>query len=180
MYLQRLEIQGFKSFAKPTVLTFEPGITAIVGPNGSGKSNSADAVRWVLGEQSKTVLRGKKAEDIIFVGSASKAKSGTASVSVIFDNHDGKLPVDSAEVVFTRRIHRDGESEYLINGRVARLMDITEALTKAGFAKLSYTVIGQGVIDQFLLQTPAELKEVIEEAAGLSVFYHKRGPITAA
>lgn len=174
MYLKRLEIQGFKSFAKPTILEFQPGITAIVGPNGSGKSNIADAVRWVLGEQSKTLLRGKKAEDVIFVGSSTKSKASIAQVSVVFDNKDKKLPLDSAEVAISRRLHSDGTSEYLINNEPSRLMDIQEALIKAGFAPSRYTVMGQGVIDQFLLQGPAEIKAVIEEAAGLAPFYDKR------
>src|SRR3989338_10522923 len=134
MYLKRLEIQGFKSFAKLTVLEFEPGITSIVGPNGSGKSNVADAVRWVLGEQSKLLLRGKKAEDVIFAGSASRPKGSLASVSVVFDNKDSKLPFDSAEVVFTRKLHGNGGSEYLINNQPSRLMDITDVLTHAAFA----------------------------------------------
>ncbi len=173
MYLKRLEIQGFKSFANQTLLEFQPGITSIVGPNGSGKSNIADAVRWVLGEQSKTLLRGRKAEDVIFVGSAKKARSATASVSVVFDNQDKKLPIDSAEVVITRRLHRDGTSEYLINNELVRLMDITEALAQSGFGQSRYTVIGQGIIDQFLLQGPGEIKAVIEEAASLAPFYEK-------
>ena len=173
VYLKRLEIQGFKSFANQTVLEFQPGITAIVGPNGSGKSNIADGVRWVLGEQSKTLLRGKKAEDVIFVGSAGKSRATSATVSVYFDNQDKKLPIDSAEVVFTRRLYRDGTSEYLINNETVRLMDITEALSKAGFVQSRYTVIGQGIIEQFLLQGPVEIKAVIEEAAGLSPFYDR-------
>ena len=155
-------------------MEFEPGITAVVGPNGSGKSNIADSIRWVLGEQSKQLLRGKKAEDVIFAGSASRAKSGTAFVSVVFDNHDGKFPIDSAEVVFSRRIQSDGTSEYLINNQPSRLLDITEALIAAGFGKLSYTVIGQGTIDQFLLQGPSEIKNLIEEGAGIAPLYHKR------
>ncbi|HYD90959.1 MAG TPA: AAA family ATPase, partial [Flavobacterium sp.] len=174
MYLKRLEIHGFKSFAQAMVLTFEPGITAVVGPNGSGKSNVADAIRWVLGEQSKTLLRGKKAEDVIFVGSDKKARASTATVSVVFDNRDGKLPIDSAEVVFTRRLHRDGTSEYLINNQLSRLLDITDNLAKAGFGQSRYTVIGQGVIDQFLLQGPAEIKALIEEACGIAPYYTKR------
>ncbi|OGE86350.1 MAG: hypothetical protein A3J48_02525 [Candidatus Doudnabacteria bacterium RIFCSPHIGHO2_02_FULL_46_11] len=173
MYLKRLEIQGFKSFAHKTDLAFQPGITAIVGPNGSGKSNISDAVRWVLGEQSKLLLRGKRAEDVIFAGSAQRMRSSVAHASVIFDNQDKKLPVDSAEVVITRRLHRDGSSEYLINNEQMRLMDISELLEKAGFAQSRYTVIGQGIIDQFLLQGPAEIKSVIEEAAGLAPFYEK-------
>jgi chromosome segregation ATPase len=174
MYLKRLEIQGFKSFAHASVLTFEPGITAVVGPNGSGKSNVADAIRWVLGEQSKSLLRSKKAEDVIFVGSDKKARASSATVSVVFDNRDGKLPIDSAEVVFTRKLHRDGTSEYLINNQGARLLDITENLSRAGFGQSRYSVIGQGVIDQFLLQGPAEIKALIEEACGIAPFYNKR------
>jgi len=116
MFLKKLEIFGFKSFAKKTVLEFEPGIISVVGPNGSGKSNIADSLRWVFGEQSMKLLRGKKSEDVIFAGSDQKARLGTAEVSVYFDNHDHRIPLDYDEVAISRRLYRDGNSEYLING----------------------------------------------------------------
>src|SRR5580704_6870302 len=126
MYLRRLEIQGFKSFANKTVLEFERGVTAVVGPNGSGKSNIADAIRWVLGEQSSKQLRGKKGEDVIFAGSDKKSRMSAVEVSVTFDNADRKITLDAPEVSITRRMDRTGESEYLINGVKVRLLDIID------------------------------------------------------
>jgi chromosome segregation protein len=132
MYLKRLEIQGFKSFAHKTVLDFDPGMTAVVGPNGSGKSNVADSLRWVMGEQSLKILRGKKSEDVIFAGSDKKSKLSMAEVSLTFDNKDHKIPLEYAEVVLTRRLYRNGESEYLINNQRARLLDVVDALKFCG------------------------------------------------
>ena len=174
MYLRKLEIQGFKSFAKKTLLEFEPGIISVVGPNGSGKSNLADSLRWVFGEQSMKLLRSKKAEDIIFAGSDKKARLGAGEVSVSFDNTDRVMPIDYGEVVITRRVHRDGASEYLINGSQVRLLDIQELLNKSGFGNTSYHVIGQGMIDQLILGGPAAIKELLEEASGVKPYYHKR------
>jgi chromosome segregation protein len=174
MYLKRLEIHGFKSFAHKTVLEFEPGMTAVVGPNGSGKSNVADSLRWVMGEQSMKLLRGKKSEDVIFAGSDKKSKLSMAEVSLTFDNKDHKLPYDYAEVVMTRRLYRSGESEYLINNQRARLIDIVDALIRSGFGASNYAVIGQGTIDQMILAGPAEIKNLIEEASGVKPYYMKR------
>jgi chromosome segregation ATPase len=174
MYLKRVEIHGFKSFAKKTVLEFEPGIISVVGPNGSGKSNIADSLRWVFGEQSMKLLRGKKSEDVIFAGSDQKARLGGAEVSVSFDNTDHQIPIDYAEVVITRRLFRDGNSEYLINHNQVRLLDIQEILAKSDFGNTSYHVIGQGTIDQLVAGGPAAIKELLEEASGVKPYYHKR------
>lgn len=183
MYLKRLEINGFKSFANRTVLDFLPecevgedtasrrcGITAIVGPNGSGKSNVADAIRWAIGEQSAKQLRGKKSEDVIFAGSSTKARLNQASVSLSFDNHDQRLPLEFNEVTVTRRLYRSGESEYLINGSRARLMDVVDLLAKAGIGKDSHCVITQGMSDSVLHATPLERRAIIEEAAGVKPY----------
>lgn len=181
MYLQRLEIQGFKSFANKTVLEFpgktngaSKGITAVVGPNGSGKSNVADAVRWVLGEQSLKVLRGKKSEDVIFAGSDKKARLGGAEVSLFLNNEDGEAPVPYSELVITRRLYRNGESEYLLNRNATRLQDILILLAKCKFGQRSYSIIGQGMVDNFLFSAPSERKEFFEEAAGIREFQIKK------
>ena len=134
MRLKHLELQGYKTFASRTEFLFDGGITAIVGPNGSGKSNVADAIRWVLGEQSYRTLRGKRTEDMIFSGSAQRARLGMASASLTLDNADGWLPIDFAEVTITRRAFRSGENEYLLNGSRVRLRDINELLAKSGLA----------------------------------------------
>ncbi len=174
MYLKRLEIQGFKSFAKKTLLEFDKGITAIVGPNGSGKSNTADCLRWVLGEQSAKLMRGKKSDDVIFAGSDQKGRAGLAEVFATFDNRDRKIPVDSAEVSIGRRVDRSGESEYLINGNKVRLLDIVDLVLKSNIGTSRYTVIGQGTIDQFILQGPSGVKELIDEASGVKTYYMRR------
>ncbi len=174
MYLKRLEISGFKSFAKKTVLEFERGITAIVGPNGSGKSNIADCLRWVLGEQSSKLMRGKKSDDVIFAGSDKKVKLGFAEVAATFDNADHKIPIDTAEVSIGRRIDRSGESEYLINGNKVRLLDVVDLVLKSNIGTSRYTVIGQGTIDQMILSGPAEIKGLLDEASGVKTYYIKR------
>jgi chromosome segregation ATPase len=174
MYLKRLEIQGFKSFAHKTVLDFDPGMTAVVGPNGSGKSNVADSLRWVMGEQSLKLLRGKKSEDVIFAGSDKKSKLSMAEVALTFDNKDRKIPVEYGEVVITRRLYRNGESEYLMNNQRVRLLDVVSALMSSGFGATNYAVIGQGTIDQMILAGPAEIKNLVEEAAGVKPYYLKR------
>lgn len=174
VYLKKIEIQGFKSFAKKTVLEFAPGIISVVGPNGSGKSNFADSIRWVLGEQSMKAVRSKKSEDVIFAGSDKKSRAGFAEVSIVFDNADRKLPLDFSEVVVSRRLFRDGESEYLINARPVRLMDIVELLSKTGYGNTSYQVISQGTIDQMVLAGPSAIKALIEEACGVKPYYTKR------
>ena len=172
--LTQLELHGYKTFADKTRFVFTGGITAIVGPNGSGKSNVADAIRWVLGEQSYSLLRGKRTEDMIFSGSELRARMGMATVSVTFDNTSGWLPVDFATVVLTRRAYRSGENEYFLNGTRVRLRDIQDLLATSGLAKRSYTVIGQGLVDQALSLRPEERRNLIEEAAGITAYKRKR------
>ena len=165
MYLRRLEVQGFKSFANRSAFELEPGITAIVGPNGSGKSNLADAIRWVLGEQNPRLLRARRAEDVIFAGDRKRPPAGFAEVSLTFDNSARWLPLDFAEVVLTRRLHRSGESEYLINRARVRLKDVQELLARGRVGQNSYAIIGQGLVDQVLNLRPEERRALIEEAA---------------
>lgn len=174
MYLSKLEIQGFKSFAEKTVLEFNHDLTAIVGPNGSGKSNITDAVRWVLGEQSLKLLRGKKSEDVIFAGSKKKSRLGFAEVSLYLNNEDGQAPIDYREVVITRRIYRSGESEYLINKNKVRLTDIQLLLAKSNFGQRTYSIIGQGMIDSILIASAQERKEFFDEATGVRQYQIKR------
>ncbi len=174
MYLKRLEIHGFKSFAKKTTLEFDAGITAIVGPNGAGKSNVADSIRWVLGEQSIRLMRGKKSDDVIFAGSDKKLRLGFAEVFATFDNRDRKIPFDASEVSIGRRIDRRGESEYLINNNRVRLMDVIDVVLKSGIGTSRYTVIGQGTIDQMIMAGPGEIKNLLDEASGVKNYYIKR------
>ncbi len=174
MYLKRLEIHGFKSFAQKTTLEFSQGVIAVVGPNGSGKSNVADSLRWVLGEQSPKLMRGKKSEDVIFAGSDKKTRLGFAEVIATFDNRDRRIPLDAAEVSIGRRVDRSGESEYLINGNKTRLMDIVDLVLKSNIGTSRYTVIGQGTIDQMILAGPSEVKNLIDEASGVKTYYIKR------
>ncbi len=174
MHLQRIDIQGFKSFAHKTSMEFNRGIAAIVGPNGSGKSNVADAIRWVMGEQSLKILRGKKSEDVIFSGSDKKAKLGMAEVSLAINNEDNAMPIEYPEVVITRRIYRNGEGEYYINKKRTRLQDIVLLLAKSNFGQRSYSVIGQGMIDSFLTATPQERKEFFDEAVGVRQYQIKK------
>lgn len=181
MHLEKLEIQGFKSFANKNTLLFpgmisgeRRGITAVVGPNGSGKSNVADAIRWVLGEQSMKTLRGKKSEDVIFSGSDKKGKLGMAEVSLHLNNEDRRVDVDYSQLIVTRRIYRDGESEYLINGARVRLMDVQMLLAKASFGQKTYSVIGQGMVEGFLNVSPAERKEFFDEATGVKQYQIRR------
>ena len=174
MYLKRLEIHGFKSFAQKTTLEFSKGAIAIVGPNGSGKSNVADAIRWVLGEQSPKIIRGKKSEDVIFAGSDKKVRLGFAEVAATFDNADRRIPVDASEVSIGRRVDRSGESQYLLNGNQVRLLDVVDLVLKSNIGTSRYTVIGQGTIDQMILQGPAEVKNLLDEASGVKNYYLKR------
>ncbi len=167
MHLKRLQIAGFKSFAHTTHLEFEPGITAIVGPNGSGKSNIADAIRWALGEGSNRNLRHKKNEDLVFAGTLSKARASLAEVKLLLDNSDNTLSLDASEVELSRILYRSGETEYRLNGRKVPVREVTGLLTAAGFGLNSYTIIGQGVIDSFILATPTERKLLFEEASGI-------------
>lgn len=174
MYLKRLEIHGFKSFAQKTTLEFSSGVIAIVGPNGSGKSNIADCLRWVLGEQSAKLIRGKKSDDVIFAGSDKKVRLGFAEVTATFDNADRRIPVDASEVAIGRRVDRSGESEYLLNGNKVRLLDIIDLVLKSNIGTSRYTVIGQGTIDQMILAGPGEVKNLLDEASGVKNYYIKR------
>lgn len=167
MYLKRLEMTGFKSFADRTELEFVPGVTAVVGPNGSGKSNVTDGIRWVLGEQSAKSLRGNKMEDVIFAGSDSRKPAGYCEVSMTFDNAERRLPVDYAEVTVTRRVYRSGESEYFLNKQSCRLKDIHELFMDTGIGKDAYSMIGQGKIDEILSSKSEDRRAIFEEAAGI-------------
>lgn len=167
MYLKKLEMHGFKSFADKTVLEFMPGITTVIGPNGSGKSNISDAIRWVLGEQSMKSLRGAKSEDVIFSGTQSRKSLGFAEVSLVFDNQDERLPVEFTEVTVTRKLFRSGESQYFINKTPCRLKDIIELFMDTGIGKDGYSIIGQGRIDEILSNKSEDRRNIFEEAAGI-------------
>ncbi|OBF49707.1 chromosome segregation protein SMC [Mycobacterium sp. 852002-50816_SCH5313054-b] len=167
MYLKSLTLKGFKSFASPTTLRFEPGITAVVGPNGSGKSNVVDALAWVMGEQGAKTLRGGKMEDVIFAGTSSRAPLGRAEVTVTIDNSDNALPIEYSEVSITRRMFRDGASEYEINGSSCRLMDVQELLSDSGIGREMHVIVGQGKLDEILQSRPEDRRAFIEEAAGV-------------
>ena len=167
MHLKSLTLKGFKSFASSTTLRFEPGITAVVGPNGSGKSNVVDAIAWVLGEQGAKALRGGKMEDVIFAGTAARPPLGRAEVTLTIDNTDGALPVDYTEVSITRRMFRDGASEYEINGDSSRLLDIQELLSDSGIGREMHVIVGQGQLDSVLQARPEDRRGFIEEAAGV-------------
>jgi chromosome segregation protein len=172
VFLKSLSMKGFKSFADPTVLEFEPGITVVVGPNGSGKSNVVDAVTWVLGAQGPRSLRSAKMEDVIFAGTSSRAALGRAEVSLTIDNASGKLPIDLAEVTITRTLFRSGDSEYAINGAPCRLLDVQELLSDSGVGRQQHMIIGQGQLDTVLNARPEDRRAIIEEAAG--VLKHRR------
>jgi chromosome segregation protein len=172
--LKSLELQGYKTFASKTTFEFASGITAIVGPNGSGKSNIADALRWVLGEQSYTLLRGKKTEDMIFNGSEHRARASMASAHILFDNTDGWLPVDFTEVAMTRRAYRDGHNDYLLNDQQVRLRDLNELLSASGLADRTYTIMGQGLVDASLALKAEERRKLFEEAAGVGLYRARR------
>jgi len=183
MYLQKLEIQGFKSFAKKTVFEFPresthdktaKSITGVVGPNGSGKSNVSDAIRWVLGEQSLKLIRCKKADDVIFHGSETKARQGFAEVSLYMNNEDKEMDIEYSEVVLTRRVYRDGETEYLINKNKVRLFDILMLCAKANFGQKSYSIVGQGMVDHIINISAFERKEFFDEATGVKQYQIKR------
>lgn len=167
MYLKRLELQGFKSFADKTILEFMPGITTVIGPNGSGKSNISDAIRWVLGEQSMKSLRGTKSLDIIFAGTQNRKSLGFAEASLVFDNSDGALPIEYTEVTVTRKIYRSGETGYFINKVPCRLKDVLELFMDTGIGKDGYSIIGQGKIDEILSNKSEDRRHIFEEAAGI-------------
>ncbi len=172
--LKQLDVQGFKSFADPLSFVYPTGITAIVGPNGSGKSNVADAIRWVLGEQRLTTIRGRTGEDMIFAGSKKRSRAGMARASLTFDNSDGWLPVDFAEVIIERRTYRDGKTDYLLNGSRVRLMDLRDLLDRAGLGRDAYLIIGQGLVDHVLALRPQERLALFEQAAGIAPYRTRR------
>ena len=167
MYLKRLEMQGFKSFADKTILEFRPGITGVIGPNGSGKSNISDAIRWILGEQSMKSLRGSKTQDIIFAGTQNRKSLGFAEASLVFDNTDGALPIEFSEVTITRKIYRSGETGYYINKTACRLKDVIELFMDTGIGRDGYSIIGQGKVDEILSNKSEDRRHIFEEAAGI-------------
>ncbi len=174
MYLKKLELSGFKSFARAIALEFPRNITAVVGPNGSGKSNIKEAVQWVMGEQSMKSLRGKKGEDLIWNGSPKTPRMGKASVALHFDNSDGAFPIEFREVVIERKIYRDGLNEYSINRSQVRLKDVVELIARIGLGETKHNIVGQGEVDRILLSNPKERKAMIEEALGLRVYQLKK------
>lgn len=174
MLFKSLEIQGFKSFADKTVLTFDTKTTAVVGSNGNGKSNISDALRWVMGEQGAKTLRGEKMEDVIFHGTVERKPMGFAHVALTIDNADRALSVDADEVVISRKLYRSGESEYLINGRKSRLKDVQELLMGTGLGRDGYSIIGQGRVAEIVNARDTQRREIFEEAAGVSLFLHKK------
>ncbi|HEY9077506.1 MAG TPA: chromosome segregation protein SMC [Anaerolineaceae bacterium] len=173
-WLKSLELHGYKTFASRNQFEFPGSITAIVGPNGSGKSNIADAIRWVLGEQSYSLLRARKTEDMIYSGSEQRSRAGMASAMITFNNESGFLPIDYSEVSITRRAYRDGQNEYLLNGQRVRLKEITELLAQSGLSERTYTIIGQGLIDTALSLKPEERRKFFEEAAGIGLYRSRR------
>lgn len=174
MYLKKLELQGFKSFANKTTIEFTKDITCIVGPNGSGKSNISDAIRWVLGEQSVKTLRGNKMEDIIFSGTKNRKALGFAEVTIVFDNECKTIPIDFSEVAIRRRLFRNGDSEYYINNTKCRFKDVRDLFFDTGIGKNGYSIIGQGKIDEILSNKPEDRRAIFEEASGISKFKSKR------
>jgi chromosome segregation protein len=174
LYLKSITLKGFKSFAQPTTLQFEPGITCVVGPNGSGKSNVVDALAWVMGEQGPKTLRGGKMEDVIFAGSANKAPLGRAEVDLTIDNSDGQLAIEYSEVTISRVLFRNGASEYAINGETCRLLDIQELLSDTGLGREMHVIVGQGQLDTVLRATPSERRAFIEEAAGILKYRRRK------
>jgi chromosome segregation protein len=174
LYLKSITLKGFKSFAQPTTLNLEPGITCVVGPNGSGKSNVVDALAWVMGEQGAKTLRGGKMEDVIFAGTATKGPLGRAEVQLTIDNSDGALPIEYSEVTISRVLFRNGASEYAINGETCRLLDVQELLSDSGLGREMHVIVGQGQLDTVLRATPIERRAFIEEAAGILKYRRRK------
>src|SRR3954468_5717333 len=174
MYLKALKLHGFKSFADPTTLRFQPGVTAIVGPNGCGKSNIADAIRWVLGQQSAKALRGGKMQDVIFEGADTRKASQICEVALLLTECEKQLGSEFHEIEIMRRVHRDGQSEYSFNGQPCRLKDIQKLFMDTGIGRTSYSIMAQGQIDQILSSKPEERRAVFEEAAGLTKYKSQR------
>jgi energy-coupling factor transporter ATP-binding protein EcfA2 len=168
VFLKSLTLRGFKSFPHKTGLSFEPGITVIVGPNGSGKSNIVDALAWVLGSHSPKSLRGGQMADVIFAGSPERPPLGLAEVTLIIDNEAGLIPVPDSEIAVGRVVYRSGESQYLVGGKNARLLDIQELLSDTGIGRALHTVVGQGQLEDVLVARPEERRQLIEEAAGIA------------
>src|SRR5215217_8580153 len=174
MYLKALKLHGFKSFADPTTLRFEPGVTAVVGPNGCGKSNIADSIRWVLGEQSAKALRGGKMQDVIFEGADTRKPAQLCEVSLLLTECEKQLGSEFHEIEIMRRVHRDGQSEYSFNGQLCRLKDIQKLFMDTGIGRTSYSIMAQGHIDQILSSKPEERRAVFEEAAGITKFKREK------
>ncbi|NNF65133.1 MAG: AAA family ATPase, partial [Acidimicrobiia bacterium] len=168
MFLKTLSVAGFKSFADRTRLEFESGVNVVVGPNGSGKSNLLDAMAWVMGTQATRALRTERMEDVIFAGTSTRPALGRAEVTVTFDNADGFIPIDLAEMSFTRRLYRDGTSEYALNGTPCRLLDIQDLLSDSGVGRHQHVLVSQGQIGEVLNARPEDHRSVIEEAAGVT------------
>src|SRR4249920_3143140 len=174
VFLRQLTLKGFKSFADPTVLTFEPGVTVVVGPNGSGKSNVVDAIAWVLGAEAPSAVRSQKMDDVIFAGTAKRPALGRAEVSLTIDNTNGLLPIEFTEVTLTRTLWRSGDSEYAINGVPCRLLDVQELLSDSGVGRQQHVIVSQGQIDAVLNARPEDRRSIIEEAAGVLKFRRRK------
>ena len=174
MYLSRVEMTGFKSFADKTIIEFDQGLTAVVGPNGSGKSNFTEAVRWVLGEQSIKSLRGNRMEDVIFNGTADRKPVNIAKVTVVLNNEDRYLDYDFSEISLTRSHNRNGDSFYYINQERVRLKDIVDLLLDSGLGKNSFSIISQGQVEQIFLSKPEERRVIFEEAAGVQKYQYRK------
>ena len=173
-HLERLEISGFKSFNENAQLTFPGAVTAVIGPNGCGKSNICDAVAWALGEQSARILRGEKMDDVIFNGSGKRRPLGMAEVTLTLKSRNGDFPETEGRVAIGRRVYRDGEGEYFLNGKSVRLKDIQDVLFGTGLGVRAYSIIEQGKIDQVLSSKPQDRRKLIEEAAGITKYKTKR------
>ncbi|WP_237705224.1 chromosome segregation SMC family protein [Bacillus coahuilensis] len=174
MFLKRLDIIGFKSFADRVNVEFVPGVTAVVGPNGSGKSNITESIRWVLGEQSAKSLRGSKMEDVIFAGSDSRKPLNFAEVTLTLDNEDQGLPLDYNEVSITRRVFRSGESDFLINNQSCRLKDIVDLIMDSGLGREAFSIISQGKVEEILNSKPEDRRTIFEEAAGVLKYKNRK------
>ncbi|MDO5742714.1 MAG: AAA family ATPase, partial [Vagococcus sp.] len=174
MYLKKMEIAGFKSFAERTTIEFDQGLTAVVGPNGSGKSNITDAIRWVLGEQSAKNLRGGKMPDVIFSGTQKRSPLNIAEVTLVLDNESGYLPVAYSEISVTRRLSRSGESDFFLNKQRCRLKDIVELFMDSGLGKESFSIISQGKVESIFNSKPEERRGIFEEAAGVLKYKQRK------
>src|SRR5262249_34259602 len=166
VHLRAVKIRGFKSFPDPVEVRLEPGVGVIVGPNGSGKSNVADAIRWAAGSLSPNELRAEKPDDVLFAGAANRGAEDFCEVELLFDNNDGTIPVDYAELSIARRLHRGGEGQYLVNKTAVRRLDLVELLADLGLGQGMHSIIGQGKVEAILASRPEERRALIEEAAG--------------